>query len=223
MKNHNQSYKVVSFFNIIQKFFKKIWNSNWLKIFFIICIFFLLILNFYGLSIFKGTIDYERFGTVGDWFSNFATLITIIVAAITIINDKRIAETDRAYNQSIREAEQQEREIERLQQQNQLSKAVYVWVSGIQDYITGEVIDYKLFISNKTGAPVFEWSISAENQKIIASSSEMGPLFPEIIKEISVNQLKPENSISLSFKSFNGKKWIRIGDIVKEETYERGI
>lgn len=218
MKRIDLFCKLISLFDIIKIFFKKIWDSCWFKICLIICIFLLLILNFYGLSIFKGTVDYNKFGTVGDWFSNFATLITIIVAAVTIINDKRIAENERAYNQSIREADQQERENQKLIQQNQLSKAVYVWISGSQDYITKEVGDYKLFISNKTGAPIFEWSVNIENKKNVVGSNDIGPLFPEMIKEISVHHLKPDSYISINFTSFDGKKWIRTGDNVKEET-----
>lgn len=202
-----------------KKCLKMIWDSNLLKFVLIIFIIFLLLIDFYNLSLFRGTPDYERFGTVGDWFSNFATLIAVVIAAVTIINDKRIAESDRKYNQNVREIEQQRRETERIKQQELLSMAVYVWISGEQDRITGEIVNFKLFLSNKTGAPVFDWNIYTKDCKILASSKNYGPIFPELIKEISVKQLESNTFVAIRFKSFNGKCWSRSGADIKEETY----
>lgn len=195
--------------------FKKIWKSNLFIGSLILIIVFLLLIDYYGLSLFTGTIDYERLGTVGEWFSNVITIVTIIVAAITIVNDKRIAENERTIHLRERAEDQAALEKEHKKQIEILSKAVYAWIYAEQDSITKEFMYRKICVSNKTGAPVFEWAIISNNNEELASSKEFGPLLPDIIQDIKVKKIDPDTSISIFFVSFDGKQWYRTGNDVQ--------
>lgn len=206
---------------ILMKHLKKIWNSVTLKVLLLFIVIFLLLIDYYGLSLFRGTVDYERFGTVGEWFSNFAMLITIVIAALTIVNDKRMAEKDRNYAQRIRDSEQKQKYEEEQKQQELLSQSVYLWIGGKQDPITKQIRDYRVFLSNKTEAPVFEWWIYNESNELLACSKEFGPIIPGTLNEIRIDSLDKEQKLIVEFLSFNGRRWLRNGATIKEISHDK--
>lgn len=200
----------------IQDILKKVWKSNILKIILILLVAFLLLIDYYGLSIFSGKIDYNRFGTVGDWFSNFATLLTIILAAITIVNDKRLAEDEKRYNQGIREEDQLQKDKEDKKKKMLLSQSVYVWITGELDPVTARQCNFKVSISNKTGIPVFNWSVITESGIVICDSKKYGPILPEVLLQIESEQINYQMNVAIKYLSFLGIWWKRNGVRVEE-------
>lgn len=204
------------FFDFFVEKVKCIWNSDGLKTILILVIVFLLLMDYFGLSLFTGKIDSECFGTVGDWFSNFAMLITIAIAAFTVVNDKRIAETERIYNEKVRD-DDYKKSLEAQEMAKELhSQAVYVWIAGEQDPVTNMVHDFKIYISNKTGAPVFQWYIYNASNEMIANSSIYGPLLPEICMTINGIELNKNDKVSLEYLSYINKWWLRDNAEVRE-------
>lgn len=193
----------------IFKPFASFWKSNLFKILLLLLIVFLLLMDFWNLSLFRGTIDFDKMGTVGDWFSNFATIITIAFAAITIRNDKLNSEKDR--NLAIKMREDDKKDNVEI-----LSKAVYVWVSGTQDPVTRQIRNYEICFSNKTGTPIFEWKILNSKNEIIADSLVYGPIFPDNQESIEIANLDMQDNISIEYLSFLGKRYIRCGSAIKE-------
>lgn len=199
----------------IQDMIKMLWDSNTLKIILILIIIFLLLIDYYGLSLFVGEVAYDRLGTVGDWFSNFATLLTIILAAITIVNDKRLAEDDKIYNQRIREEDQLQKDKEDEKKKILLSQSVYVWSTREIDPVTNRPRNVKISISNKTGIPVFKWSVVTELGTVICDSKLYGPILPEVLLQIETEEINTEMDVSIKYLSFLGKWWERRGADVK--------
>lgn len=194
----------------------RMWNSITFKVILIAVIVFLLLLNAYGLSLFRGVPDYEKFGTVGEWFTVFTTILTIAVAAITVINDKRIAENERKYNELIREQDKKEHDEDLSKANLVRSQAVFAWKSGIQDPITGSINEYQVYLLNKTGAPVFYWKVLSEHNSLIISSDSAGPIFPDDALKIETRDGQLGGDIVVAFESFDGKRWIRKGAEVQE-------
>lgn len=199
---------------------KKIWDSNYLKAALILTIIMLILFDYYGLSLFCERADYNRLGTIGDWFSNLATLFTVILAAITIVNDKRLAEEEKKYNLKIREEDQKDRNEEKEKKEILRSQAVYAWVTAEQDLVANELCNFKISISNKTSVPIFEWYIDTVNEKKICSSKINGPVLPEILMKIDMEEIDLETDISISYLSFLGKWWTRSGADVMEASNE---
>lgn len=190
---------------------KNIWKSNIFKVILLCVIVLLILIDYWGLSLFGTTINYERFGTVGDWFSNFATIITIIFAAITIRNDRLNAERDRKFTLELRDQEEKKnlQEIEKRQELQE--KSVYVWVGGKQDIVTHSMNKLWVCISNKTNAPIFEWEIINEKELILISSLEYGPIFGDVQDVIEVDGLSIDTKVKIRYKSFSGKWYFRDG------------
>ena len=202
--------------NKILKFIKDVWNSNVFKIILILVIVFLVLIDYWNLSLFSNAVQYEKIGTVGDWFSNFATLITIVFAAITIRNDKLNVEKERTFTLNLRDEEERKRIQEEKEKQELLAQSVYAWVSGTQDPVTKKVRNHKICIANKTEVPIFEWKIYNLNNVTIAKSITYGPIFPEGEKEIEVKGLENNIIISIVYRSFLGKCYYRTGGEVRE-------
>ena len=206
---------------MIHKIIRYVWNSIIFRTVLILVILFLLLIDYYGLSLFRGTVDYQRFGTVSDWFSNIATLITIVIAAVTIINERKIAEEDRKYQENNREAERQERQLEKDREGDLLSQALYIWPTGTTDIMTHRTTLDRMCFSNKTEVPIYKWRVKDTNGRIIATSDINGPIFPDIIQEVRIGEsLSNKDDYTVEFNSFNGKTWARRGIDVKECNWE---
>lgn len=203
----------------MKKFFcivKNVWDSNILKIVLILIIALLLLMDYYGLSIFSGYIDPSLFGTVGDWFSNIATLLTIILAFATIVNDRRLAEDEKRYNQRVREEDQLQKSVEEKNRNELLSQAVYVWITGEFDPVTARPHNFKITISNKTGIPVFKWVVTTESGMVICDSKKYGPILPEVLLQIETKKVNSEMAVAIKYLSFLGIWWKRNGADVEE-------
>lgn len=197
---------------------RKIWNSNIFKVILILVIIFLILIDYWGLSLFGEVIDYTKMGTVGEWFSNMATVITIVIAAITIRNDKLNAERERTFTLELRNEEQQKKDFEQQKQDELLAQSVYTWISGTQDPVTKKVKNFKLFLCNKTGIPIFEWKIYDSTKNVIADSIIYGPIFPESQKIIDAKGVERNTNISIIYKSYLGKYYYRSGADIEEVT-----
>lgn len=200
--------------------FTKIWNSQIFKIILICLVVFLILVNCWCVSLFDGNIDYNKFGTIGEWFSNFATIITIAVAAATIRNDRLNAEKDRNLTLQLKEEENRENLHKAEELQKIKEKSVYVWIGGEQDLITYSISQCWLCTSNKTGEPVFNWQIMNEDGRILASSRMHGPIYDDVQKEIQVDGLLPHTQVSIKYQSFSGKWYLRKGADAQEIAYE---
>lgn len=204
----------------IIKVFTLIWNSQIFKIILICLVIFLTLANYWCVSLFSGNIDYNKFGTIGEWFSNFATIITIAVAAATIRNDRLNAEKDRNLTLQLKDEESRENLHKAEELQRIREKSVYVWIGGEQDSVTYAMSQCWLCTSNKTGEPVFEWQIINEDGKILASSKAYGPIYDDVQKEIQVDGLLPDTQISIQYQSFSGKWYKRKGANAEEIAYD---
>ena len=201
------------------KMLLRIWQSEIIKVILICIILFLIFIDYWGISLFCGTIDYDKFGTVGDWFSNFTTIITIVFAAITIRNERINAEKDRNFTLELRDQEEKKRLQEEKNTQEHLEKSVYVWLEGKQDVVTRTMSKVCLCTSNKSGTPIFEWEIINEEGIILANSLAYGPIFDDTKKMIEVKKISIDTKVFIKYKSFSGKWYIRSENEVREVVY----
>lgn len=203
----------------ILNMFLRIWQSEIFKVILICIVLYLILIDYWGISLFRGTIDYDKFGTLGDWFSNFATIITIVFAAITIRNERIDSEKDRNLTLELRNQEEKKRLQEEKKSQELLEKSVYVWLGGKQDVVTRSMSKLWLCTSNKSGNPIFEWEIINEEGIILANSIAYGPIFDDAKRVIEVKNLSIDTKVTIKYKSFSGKWYIRNENEVREVVY----
>jgi hypothetical protein len=127
-----------------------------------VIIIFLLLLDVYGLSLFHGTVNWTKFGTVGTWFSSVLSVIAVSFALFTIIRQKSEFE----YTKSATNAARYTR--------------IYAWLNYDEDHAGRIVVNLNL--SNLTDTPIYWWEstlVVYEKETIeIASSIIHGIAIP---------------------------------------------
>jgi hypothetical protein len=126
-------------------YINKIWGSSYFKITLIFIICFHLLLDLYGLSLFPiGPIDYEIFGTVGDWFSGMLTVIAVVIATISLklssIEIKSVLD---------------DKEMNEMKEEGNL----FCWLEFIVDKVSSEYIGLNMIILNQLNYPVYDWRV----------------------------------------------------------------
>ncbi len=154
------------------------WASIWFRLVLVALVVFLVLLDLWGLTLAPGTVDYTRFGSVGDWFSGIATVGAVIVAALAIRNDRYVAEEERRRLDAIREEDSQRSRLRDSERVRAIAQSLFIWPVGILDDITHRRVSWKLGVANATGAPVYEWRIEYSGGRLIADSARCGPMLP---------------------------------------------
>ncbi|MDQ3964596.1 MAG: hypothetical protein M3277_11920 [Actinomycetota bacterium] len=155
---------------------------------------FLLGINVWGLRLFGEGINYTRWGTMGDWAANLATLLAVTVAFHGIRQERR----DRWNELALRE------EKERTQ--------VYCWMTLQQEETSAT---WFIEFNNMTPTPVRAWVLrvtdDADSGELVLSVADFGVLLPGMTKvatEIEPQALsRPE--CQLDFVDSSGACWRR--------------
>lgn len=183
-----------------------IWNSMWLRGALIASTLFLSLLQVYNLNLFRGSPDPEAFGTVSDWFTGIATIGTILVAVLALRSDRQTFLADQSRNQRLREEDLALEREKDLAMRRSKSQAVFAWYSPQIDAVTGRVVEWSLNIANRTGVPIFEWTVRSDADQILASSSTHGPLLPGALafESLDASHLDDLSEASLPVIEFRG-------------------
>ena len=156
----------------------KILDSVYLKVVLIFIIILQLLIDFYGLSLFPvGPINYNAFGTVGQWFSGMLTVVAVIIAfkslSLSMKEIKRIIE---------------EKKISEIKESGDL----YCWLEYKVDKVSGEYVGINLMVLNLMNHPIYEWRIYIQGMSEVISDQD------------SAGNIRPfKNIIELNDKIYN--------------------
>lgn len=125
------------------------------------CCLILLTLNYWGIQIAAGTLDYQKFGTWGQAISGSATFLGVMTALASLLWQ---------YGKSRKEQEQKS-----LDEQT----AVYIWLTSqlLKDDTNDAIIgrQWDLEIQNLTKAPIYDWRAEATGAALLETSRPILP------------------------------------------------
>ena len=197
------------------KVLSKLWQSQILRIALLFVTIFLLLIDLWGLSLIGTKVDYERFGTVGDWFSGVATMSAVIVAMVAFSEEKK--RSDAEFKRLEREKEEQivkERSTEHLRIREQVG-AIYCWSALEVDPVRQLTLGVNIIVQNGTPIPVYKWSMYLNvGDAPIMTGANNGPLLPGRTVLRPTLGIAPESfasppALEIKFYAANGEWLLR--------------
>ncbi len=175
---------------------------------------FLLLLDLWDLSLFRGQFDPERFGTVGDWFVGLLTAVALGVAVLAYIHQRSMDREAEAKEQADAVLRKKAEDAEAKAERRRRAQALYTWVVDEYDHTGKRVVAQSLAFHNATRLPVYRYRVLRALGEVIASSDAHGPRLPGE----SAIRLNPGHSIPimevlrLEFIGDDGNAYARTGD-----------
>jgi hypothetical protein len=177
------------------------WSSPWATTALLTICLLLLSLQFWHLSLFGSSVDYEHAGTWGDMISGVASAFAVIVAVGSVAAEQR------------RSAE------ERLKARVQELTSVYCWLEwGVSDGTHTWIIRFQ----NETRVPILRWQVrmspvsGSQSAALIFASSALGPIRPGsseiLIDELSGTAPEFQPSLDFAFMDPSSAYWRRSAD-----------
>lgn len=178
-----------------------------------IVVLFLLLIDAYSLSLFRGTIDVDRFGTLGEWFQGIVTVGALAIGIWAIRTDRRIAEQATAEARAAQEKVEQSEASRLVDQKRQRASQVFVWLQAQSHPVTELPEAVAVQFANLTGVPVFEWIVRSADGTELLSSTVSGVILPERDTFIRLSEPVDTSSeqLSVEFQSFMGERLRRSG------------
>lgn len=178
---------------------RRVARSRWLTG----TLFVLLVLNLglqaWGLELFGTHIDYTRAGTWGNMVSGVASAVAVTVAV------RSFAAQDDRYRAD--KADEKEKEM----------TSVYAWIESRRALGDGDPKKHwYVGLDNQTRAPIYEWAVhvaaSSESPERCISCTNAGTIRPGV-STLFVKDAESANyslaRVSVRFKSFDGRFWLR--------------
>jgi len=157
-----------------------------------------LAVNAWGLRLFGGSVDYQRFGTIGEWVSGAGT-VAAVVAALNIAR----AEATRQRSQ-IRAAA------------DAAMSQVFVWLRLRYSDVTEAPTHWEVLFNNATPQPVYFWVAKIERLDGHMCHVVNGPLLPGESSRVFAepNEAPPlmdeqTRRASIEFLDVEGRWWVR--------------
>jgi hypothetical protein len=155
-----------------------VWNSEGLKWLLIISNLFLFMLHVWGLTLFRSHVDYQRAGTLAEWFTGLLTLGAVSVAALALRRDRRKYETERLRMEAAEIAAANKESARAKLNIRAAASTVYCWILPSWDYTGQRLEQLECHIENRTPVPVYEWVINIEHSDRMLKSEAVGPVVP---------------------------------------------
>lgn len=158
-------------------------------------------LQVWGIALWEGSIDPQRFGNWGEVISGFGTTAAMTVAVISLLNERALRrKTDR---DEIIQAE----------------AAVYVWLT-FADLVddNGKLLRrmWTLRIQNITSAPIYHWQAIFKSEHEHMCGFNTRPILPgeNVFNLLVLDNFAPSAvpKVDLIFVARSGEVWRRTGD-----------
>jgi|GEM_PF-6602475 len=172
---------------IIEVFFRFIsflWNLHIFRLFLIVAVVGLLLLDFYGIDFFpspldkKNQLDPRVIGPLSAWFSSLITLVAVSIASESLRANKLKNEKDDLEKEAARIAEEKLRLAEREDKLLREIGSVFCWISEERDEITNATKHVLIVFCNNTSLPVYDWNVETYGFGIVADGRSYGAVPP---------------------------------------------
>jgi hypothetical protein len=176
-----------------------------------LALFYLIMLNLWGLSLFGSAIDYTRFGTWSNAISGIGTTSALIVALASLYSQRSMY---------------QAAEARRLLEEE---TSVFLWLNyqdmrDEKNKHVGWIWDLK--IHNSTRAPIYHWKVNFYSHSNHLCNSLKRPLLPgeNVFNLLFLDNLEPSKTpeSTLIFEGRSDRIWTRStsGNVVQVSTNE---